>query len=75
LQDAIAGCHDLNVRFDVEFRPFALLCQSSTPEQLKANGGKLQSRREYLARKFGKEQAEAKWKAVEDLAQKAGLRL
>jgi predicted DsbA family dithiol-disulfide isomerase len=38
-------------------------------------GEKLPRRREYLARKFGKEQAEAKWKAVEDLAQKAGLRL
>jgi hypothetical protein len=38
-------------------------------------GEKLPRRREYLARKFGKEQAEAKWKAVEDLAQKAGLPL
>ncbi|OAX43122.1 thioredoxin-like protein [Rhizopogon vinicolor AM-OR11-026] len=75
LRDAITGCHDLNVRFDVEFRPFALLCQSSQAEQAKANGGKLPNRREYLARKFGKEQAEAKWKAVEELAQKAGLRL
>jgi len=60
----------------VEFRPFALLCQSSVQsEQAKANGGELPGRREYLARKFGKEQAEAKWKAVEELAQKAGLRL
>jgi len=75
LRDAIAGCHDLNVRFDVEFRPFALLCQPLHSEQLKAYGEKLPSRREYLARKFGKEQAEAKLKAVGDLAQKAGLRL
>lgn len=73
MQDAIAACHDLNVRFDVEFRPFALLCPSSLPSE--ASGEKLPRRREYLARKFGKEQAEAKWKAVTELAQKAGLRL
>jgi len=75
LRDAIAECHDLDVRFDVEFRPFALLCQPSHSEQVKVYGEKLPTRREYLTRKFGKERAEAKLKAVEDLAQKAGLRL
>ncbi|KAG1747151.1 thioredoxin-like protein [Suillus paluster] len=75
LQDAIAGCHDLDVRFDVEFRPFTLLCQSSVPEVPEVNGKKVPNRWDYLVRKFGKEQAEAKWKMVEELAQKAGLPL
>lgn len=75
LKDAIAGCRDLDVRFDVEFRPFTLLCQSSVPEVPKAKGEKVPNRRDYLVRKFGKEQAESKWKVVEELAQKAGLPL
>ncbi|KAG0705720.1 thioredoxin-like protein [Suillus ampliporus] len=75
LQDAIAGCDDLDVQFDVEFRPFTLLCQSSLPEGPKVNGKKVPNRWDYLVRKFGKETAEAKWKVVEELAQKAGLRL
>ncbi|KAG2074182.1 thioredoxin-like protein [Suillus decipiens] len=76
LKDAIAGCRDLDVRFDVEFRPFTLLCQTSLPEIPKVKGEKvLPNRRSYLVRKFGKEQAESKWKMIEELAQKAGLPL
>ncbi|KAG2147621.1 thioredoxin-like protein [Suillus clintonianus] len=75
LKDAIAKCRDLDVRFDVEFRPFTLLCQSSVQEVPKANGEKVLNRWDYLTRKFGKEQAESKWKIVEELAQKAGLPL
>lgn len=75
LKDAIAGCRDLDVRFDVEFRPFTLLCQSSVPEVPKVKGEKVPNRWDYLVRKFGKEQAESKWKVVEELAQKAGLPL
>jgi hypothetical protein len=65
----------LDVRFDVEFRPFTLLCQSSVPEVPKVKGEKVPNRWDYLVRKFGKEQAESKWKVVEELAQKAGLPL
>jgi hypothetical protein len=38
-------------------------------------GEKVPNRRNYLIRKFGKEQAESKWKMIEELAQKAGLPL
>lgn len=73
LKDAIAGCRDLDVRFDVEFRPFTLLCQSSVPETPKVKGEKAPNRWNYLVRKLGKEQAESKWKMIEELAEKAGL--
>ena len=69
LHDAIEACHDLPIRFDVEFRPFTLLCPSS----IDANKGI--DRNAYLAKKFGKEQAEAKWKVALDMAQRAGLKL
>jgi predicted DsbA family dithiol-disulfide isomerase len=67
LHDAIEACRDLPIRFDVEFRPFTLLCSST----IDANKGT--SRRAYLAKKLGKEQAEAKYKFGLDMAQKAGL--
>ncbi|KAF8135010.1 thioredoxin-like protein [Boletus edulis] len=72
LHDAIDACRDLPVRFDVEFRPFTLMCSSSL-YAIDANKGT--SRRAYLAKKFGKEQAEAKWKVAADMALKAGLKL
>ncbi|KAG1851614.1 thioredoxin-like protein [Suillus subalutaceus] len=52
LKDAIAACRDLDVRFDVEFRPFTLLCQSSVPEVPKVKGEKVPNRRDYLVRKL-----------------------
>lgn len=69
LYDAIEACRDLPVRFDVEFRPFALLCPTSP------NVDRKPSRKEYLFKKFGQEQAEAKLKVVYEMAQKAGLEL
>ncbi|KAN0092810.1 Thioredoxin-like fold [Tylopilus felleus] len=71
LHDAIDACHDLPIRFDVEFRPFTLMCSSS----LSLDTNKGTSRKDYLAKKLGKEQAEAKWKVVTDMAQKAGLKM
>ncbi|KAI9570511.1 thioredoxin-like protein [Boletus coccyginus] len=70
LHDAIRACRDLPIRFDVEFRPFTLMCSSHF---IDANKGI--SRSAYLAKKFGKEQAEAKWKVALDMAQRAGLKL
>ena len=69
LYDAIDACRDLPLRFDVEFRPFSLMCSSSYSDD--ANNGL--SRKAYYAKKFGKEQAEAKWKVSEDMVRKAGL--
>ncbi|KAI6025574.1 thioredoxin-like protein [Pisolithus orientalis] len=69
LYDAIEACRDLPVRFDVEFRPFALLCPTSP------NVDRKPSRKEYLFKKFGQEQAEAKLKVVYEMAQKAGLEM
>ncbi|KAI6039778.1 thioredoxin-like protein [Pisolithus marmoratus] len=69
LYDAIEACRDLPIRFDVEFRPFALLCATSL------NADKKPSRNEYLFKKFGKPQAEAKLKVVYEMAQKAGLEI
>lgn len=71
LHDAIEACRDLPIRFDVEFRPFTLMCSSLHP--IDANKGI--SRSAYLAKKFGKEQAEAKWKVASDMAQRAGLKM
>lgn len=68
LYDAIEACRDLPVRFDVEFRPFTLLCATSPYL------GKTASRKEYLYKKFG-DQYEAKWKVVYEMAQKAGLEM
>ncbi|KIJ62754.1 hypothetical protein HYDPIDRAFT_113841 [Hydnomerulius pinastri MD-312] len=70
LHDAIEACSDLPIRFDVEFRPFTLMCASSP--HLDTSEKRL-NRNAYLAKKFGKEQAEAKWKVVTEMAQKAGL--
>lgn len=72
LHDAIEACRDLPIRFDVEFRPFTLMCSSSL-YTIDANKGT--SRNAYLAKKFGKEQAEAKRKFALDMAQKAGLKM
>ncbi|KAH0838802.1 thioredoxin-like protein [Lanmaoa asiatica] len=71
LRDAIEACRDLPVRFDVEFRPFTLV-NSSTPI---ADPTKVVYRNAYVTEKFGKEQAEIKLKAVNELSQKAGLKL
>jgi len=68
LYDAIEACRDLPVRFDVEFRPFTLLCATSPYL------GKTASRKEYLYKKFG-DQYEAKWKVVYEMAQNAGLEM
>lgn len=68
LYDAIEACRDLPVRFDVEFRPFTLLCSTSPYLDKKP------SRKEYLCKKLG-DQYEAKWKVVYEMAQKAGLEL
>ncbi|KAL4062229.1 thioredoxin-like protein [Scleroderma yunnanense] len=68
LYDAIDACKDLPVCFDVEFRPFTLLCSTSP------NLDKKPSRKEYLRNKFG-DQYEGKWKVVSEMAQKAGLEL
>lgn len=70
LHDAIEACRDLPIRFDVEFRPFTLMCTSSL---IDANKGA--SRKVYLAKKLGKEQAEAKSKVALDMAEKAGLKM
>ncbi|KAH0833275.1 thioredoxin-like protein [Lanmaoa asiatica] len=72
LHDAIEACRDLPIRFDVEFRPFTLVCLSSLHATDASKGF---SRSAYLARKFGKEQAEAKWKIASDMAQRAGLKM
>lgn len=69
LHDAIDACSDLPIRFDVEFRPFSILCTSSLDTH------KGTSRNAYLAKKFGKEQVEAKCKVAVDMAQKAGLKM
>jgi len=71
LHDAIEACSDLPLRFEVEFRPFNLLCASS-PYIDPANP---KSRNAYLINKIGKEQTEAKMKLVTEMAQKAGLTL
>ncbi|KIM54378.1 hypothetical protein SCLCIDRAFT_136993 [Scleroderma citrinum Foug A] len=68
LYDAIEACRDLPVRFDVEFRPFTLLCSTSPYLDKKP------SRKEYLHKKLG-DQYETKWKVVYEMAQKAGLEL
>ena len=47
------------------------MCSSS----LSLDTNKGTSRKDYLAKKLGKEQAEAKWKVVTDMAQKAGLKM
>ncbi|KAF8553976.1 thioredoxin-like protein [Imleria badia] len=70
LHDAIEACRDLPITFDVEFRPFTLMCSSSL-----IDADKGASRKAYLAKKLGKEQAEAKWKFALDMAQKAGLKM
>ncbi|KAH7912783.1 thioredoxin-like protein [Hygrophoropsis aurantiaca] len=67
LRDAIEACSDLPVRFDVEFRPFMIMCPTSDGKPFKRN--------EYLAKKFGKEDAALKWKFVEGMAEKAGLKM
>ncbi|KAG9315280.1 thioredoxin-like protein [Chiua virens] len=72
LHDAIDACRDLPLRFDVEFRPFTLMCSASL---YTSDASKGFSRSAYLCKKFGKEQAEAKWKAATDMAQKAGLKM
>lgn len=69
LYDAIEACRDLPVRFDVEFRPFALICATSPHVDKKP------SRREYLAHKFGQHHSEAKLKVAYEMAQKAGLEM
>ncbi|KAG6329400.1 hypothetical protein ID866_9689 [Astraeus odoratus] len=68
LYDAIEACQDLPIRFDVEFRPFTLLCVNSPYVDKKG------SRKEYLLKKFG-EQAETKSKLVYEWAQRVGLEL
>ncbi|KAH7928050.1 thioredoxin-like protein [Leucogyrophana mollusca] len=67
LRDAIEACSDLPVRFDVEFRPFTIMCPTSDGKPFKRN--------DYLAKKFGKEEAVIKWKVVEGMAEKAGLKM
>ncbi|KAF9237642.1 thioredoxin-like protein [Melanogaster broomeanus] len=74
LHDAIEACSDLPVRFDVEFRPFTLM-DASSPLLNTTDPKKPVSRKAYLIKKLGKEQAEAKVKVVTEMAQKAGLDL
>jgi predicted DsbA family dithiol-disulfide isomerase len=69
LRDAIEACRDLPVRFDVEFRPFTLVNISAL------NPNQVVYRNAYVVNKFGKEQGEIKLKAVNELAQKAGLKV
>ncbi|KAG9310398.1 glycoside hydrolase superfamily [Chiua virens] len=72
LQDAIEACRDLPVRFDVEFRPFTILNASFFPG---ADSNQPLYRNAYVAKKYGKEQAEMKIKAAHEFAAKAGLKL
>ncbi|KAF9223449.1 thioredoxin-like protein [Gyrodon lividus] len=74
LHDAIEACSDLPIRFDVEFRPFTIMCASS-PHFDSTDSKKALKRNAYLAKKFGKEQAEAKWKVVTEMAQKVDLEM
>ncbi|KIK98696.1 hypothetical protein PAXRUDRAFT_823610 [Paxillus rubicundulus Ve08.2h10] len=74
LHDAIEACHDLPIRFDVEFRPFTIMCATS-PHCDSADSKKSINRNAYLIKRFGKELAEAKWKVVTDMAHKAGLEM
>ncbi|KAI9572499.1 thioredoxin-like protein [Boletus coccyginus] len=69
LRDAIEACRDLPIRFDVEFRPFTLVNPSALPQN------QVVYRNAYVAHKFGKEQAGIKLKAVNEFAQKAGLKV
>ena len=72
LHDAIEACRDLPIHFDVEFRPFTVMCSSSlyTIDAYKGT-----SRTAYLVKRLGKEQAEAKRKFALDMAEKAGLKM
>lgn len=72
LYDAIDACRDLPIRFDVEFRPFTLMC---SPSAYAVDANKGFSRKTYFAKKFGKEYAEAKWKVASDMAHEAGLKM
>ncbi|KAH7884688.1 thioredoxin-like protein [Phlebopus sp. FC_14] len=72
LHDAIAACNDLPIRFDVEYRPFTLMCPTAQIPGSTDSDKKL-SRKAYLVKKLGQEHAEAKWKLVSEMAQKVGL--
>lgn len=67
LQDAIKACADLPLRFDVEFRPFALMCSLPCGTSIK--------RTEFLEKKFGKESVDVKMQYVETLAGQVGLKI
>ncbi|KAF8549331.1 thioredoxin-like protein [Imleria badia] len=69
LRDAIEACRDLPIHFDVEFRPFTLVNSSTLPNN------QVVYRNAYVAKKYGKEPAEMKLKALNEFAQKAGLKV
>lgn len=69
IHDAIKDCNDLSIKFDVEFRPFTLLCATSP------NSVHKPSRTEYLKNRFGEQETAKKWKAVREMATNADLTL
>jgi len=67
LQDAVRACSDLPLRFDIEFRPFALLSSLPCGTSIK--------RTEFLEKKFGKEDVLMKMQYVETIAEQVGLKI